>query len=154
MKFRLVCLVFPLLVAQPTLATPERPRDPIALGRYLVQTAGCNDCHSPDYVQQGGNTPESTWLTGDALGWSGPWGTTYATNLRLFMADRSEAEWLRHARSMKPRPPMPWFNLHAMSDGDLRAIYRYVKNAGPAGNPAPAFVPPGQGVSGPVVRFP
>lgn len=154
MKFRFACLVFPLLVAPPALASPERPRDPIALGRYLVQTAGCNDCHSPNYVQQGGNTPESTWLTGDALGWSGPWGTTYATNLRLFMADRSEADWLRHAHSMKPRPPMPWFNLHAMSDGDLRAIYRYVRNAGPAGNPAPAFVPPGQGVSGPVVRFP
>lgn len=36
---------------------------------------------------------------------------------------------------------MPWFK--------LRAIYRYVKKAGPASNPAPAFAPPGQGVSGP-----
>ena len=48
---------------------------------------------------------------------------------------------------------MPWFNLHAMSDGDLRAIYRYVKNAGPAGNPPPPSYRRDR-VSGPVVRFP
>ena len=133
---------------------PERPRDPIALGRYLVQTAGCNDCHSPGYIQQAGKTPENTWLTGDALGWRGPWGTSYATNLRLFMAGMNEQQWLQHARRMEPRPPMPWFNVRAMSDGDLRAIYRYVKAAGPAGQPAPAYVPPGQPVVGPVVQFP
>lgn len=135
-------------------SAPERPRDAVALGRYLVKTAGCNDCHSPGYIQQGGNTPESTWLTGDALGWRGPWGTTYATNLRLFMANMSEAQWLHHARHMEPRPPMPWFNVRAMSDGDLRAIYRYVRAAGPAGQPAPAAVPPGQAAAGPVVLFP
>lgn len=142
------------LAASLACSAPERPRDAVALGRYLVKTAGCNDCHSPGYTQQGGNTPESTWLTGDALGWRGPWGTTYATNLRLFMANMSETQWLNHARSMAPRPPMPWFNMRAMSDGDLRAIYRYVRAAGPAGQPAPAFVPPGQAAAGPVVQFP
>jgi mono/diheme cytochrome c family protein len=142
------------LVASAACGAAERPRDPVALGRYLVQTAGCNDCHSPGYIQQAGKTPEDTWLTGDALGWSGPWGTTYATNLRLFMSGLNEQQWLQHARRMEPRPPMPWFNVRAMSDGDLRAIYRYVKAAGPSGNPAPAYVPPGQPVSGPVVQFP
>lgn len=132
----------------------ERPRDGVAQGRYLVQTAGCNDCHSPGYIQQAGKTPESTWLTGDMLGWRGPWGTTYATNLRLLLASMSESQWLKHARTMEPRPPMPWFNVRAMSDADLRAIYRYVRAAGPAGQPAPAHVPPGQPVSGPVVQFP
>jgi mono/diheme cytochrome c family protein len=137
-----------------TAAGPARPNDPVALGRYLVQTTGCNDCHSPGYTQQAGHTPESTWLTGDAVGWRGPWGTTYATNLRLFMVSMTEAQWLQHARKMEPRPPMPWFNLRAMSDGDLRAIYRYLKAAGPAGQPASAYVPPGQPVSGPVIQFP
>ncbi len=132
----------------------ERPRDGVALGRYLVQTSGCNDCHSPGYTQHGGHTAEATWLTGDTLGWRGPWGTTYPSNLRLLMATMSEAQWLRHARTMEPRPPMPWFNVRAMSDTDLRAIYRYVRAAGPAGQPAPAYVPPGQPVSGPVVQFP
>ncbi|MBE0593392.1 MAG: c-type cytochrome, partial [Gemmatimonadales bacterium] len=118
----------------------DRPQDPVALGRYLVQTAGCNDCHTPGYTQSGGRTPEAAWLTGDALGWNGPWGTTYGTNLRLFFAGIGEEQWLEHARRMETRPPMPWFNLRAMSDGDLRAIYRYIKAAGPAGEPAPAYV--------------
>ncbi|HJV60737.1 MAG TPA: c-type cytochrome [Albitalea sp.] len=132
----------------------ERPGDDVALGRYLVQTSGCNDCHSPGYTQHGGQTAEASWLTGDKLGWRGPWGTTYPSNLRLFVGSMTEAQWLRHARTMEPRPPMPWFNLRAMSDTDLRAIYRYIKAAGPAGLPAPAFVPPGQPVTGPVIQFP
>jgi mono/diheme cytochrome c family protein len=144
-----------LLAAQSVAhAGPQRPRDPVALGRYLVQTTGCNDCHTPGYTQQAGKTPEAAWLTGDALGWRGPWGTTYATNLRLFVSNMSEAQWLQHVRTMEPRPPMPWFNMRAMSDGDLRAIYRYVKAAGPAGQPAPPYVPPGQPATGPVVQFP
>ncbi len=132
----------------------DRPRDAVALGRYLVKTAGCNDCHSPGYTQNAGNTPEATWLTGDSLGWQGPWGTTYATNLRLFFAGLTEQQWLAHARKMESRPPMPWFSVRAMTDGDLKAIYRYVKAAGPAGQAAPAYAPPGQAVTGPVVRMP
>ncbi len=154
MKIHHLCLLV-LAIAQPVAqASSERPRDAVALGRYLVQTAGCNDCHSPGYSQQAGKTPEATWLTGDALGWRGPWGTTYPTNLRLFMASMSESQWLHHARTMQPRPPMPWFNLRDMSDTDLRAIYRYVRAVGPAGKPAPAYLPPGQPVSAPVVQFP
>lgn len=144
-----------LSVCAATLAhADDRPRDAVALGRYLVQTAGCNDCHSPGYAQNAGKTPENTWLTGDSLGWQGPWGTTYATNLRLFFAGLTEKQWLVHARKLESRPPMPWFSLRAMTDGDLRAIYRYVKAAGPAGPPAPAYAPPGQSVTGPVVRMP
>ena len=55
---------------------------------------------------------------------------------------------------MKARPPMPWFVFRDMNDAELRAIYAYIRNAGPAGQPAPTYVPPGQPVLGPVVRFP
>jgi mono/diheme cytochrome c family protein len=123
-------------------------------GRYVIRIAGCNDCHTPGYAQSGGAVPEAQWLTGDALGWSGPWGTTYAANLRRVVADMSEEEWIRRARSARYRPPMPWFNLRDMTDADLRAAYRYVRSLGPAGAPAPAYVPPGGQVSGPVVTFP
>ena len=37
---------------------------------------------------------------------------------------------------------------------DLRALYRYIRYLGPAGKPAPAFVPPGQEPKGPAVQFP
>ena len=104
-------------------------------GRYLVKIAGCNDCHTPGYMANAGKVDEKVWLTGDRLGWSGPWGTTYAVNLRLYMKDMTEAEWLTTARNMKARPPMPWFALEVMSDRDLRAIFQYVKTLGPAPSP-------------------
>lgn len=136
------------------LQVPEEARGTIERGRYLVQTAGCNDCHTAGYAQAAGQMPEADWLTGDALGWNGPWGTTYPTNLRLYVASLGEAQWLQRARSIQPRPPMPWFNLRAMSDDDLRALFRYLKAAGPAGRPAPAYLPPGEVPVGPVVRYP
>jgi len=123
-------------------------------GRYLMKIAGCNDCHTAGYAQTGGNVPEAQWLTGDALGWSGPWGTTYAANLRLVVAGLSEEDWVRRARSAQYRPPMPWFALRDMSESDLRAAYRYIRSLGTAGGPAPAYVPPGGKVAGPVVAFP
>jgi mono/diheme cytochrome c family protein len=143
-----------VLAASVPAAASDADRALVARGRYLVQTAGCNDCHTPGYGAAEGQVPESLWLTGDALGWSGPWGTTYPTNLRLYVSGHSEASWLRTARSFKPRPPMPWFNVHAMTERDLRALYRYVRHLGPAGAPVPAYVPPGQAPAGPVVQFP
>lgn len=126
----------------------------IERGRYLMKITGCNDCHTAGYAKSGGGVPEAQWLTGDALGWSGPWGTTYAANLRLVVAGISEEEWVRRARSAQYRPPMPWFALRDMSETDLRAAYRYIRSLGPAGSAAPAYVPPGGTVSGPVVAFP
>ena len=140
----------------PNRRADARRHDPalVARGRYLVQTAGCNDCHTPGYAEAGGKVPEQAWLTGDRLGWRGPWGTSYATNLRLRLAEMSRDDWLRFARAMEPRPPMPWFNVRAMSDQDLTAIWAWVKAMGPAGEPAPQALPPGQAPVGPVVMFP
>ncbi|MBN8887807.1 MAG: c-type cytochrome [Rudaea sp.] len=135
-------------------ATETAASSQVQRGRYLVRVTGCNDCHTPGYAQSGGQTDEKLWLTGDALGWKGPWGTTYATNLRLFLDKLSEPQWLAHARTMQPRQPMPWYSMRAMSDEDLRAIYAFVKTLGPAGVAAPAYVPPSKPVQGPVVQFP
>jgi hypothetical protein len=51
------------------------------------------------------------------------------------------------------RPPMPWFNLHAMTDADLRAMYRYVRSLGPKGAPAPSYAGPAQKVATPYIVF-
>lgn len=125
----------------------------VARGRYLVKIAGCNDCHTPGYAESVGGVEEKLWLTGDRLGWHGPWGTTYASNLRLVAKDMTADQFMKHARSER-RPPMPWFNVRDMSDGDVRAIYAYVKHLGPAGQPAPAYLPPGRVPDGPFVQFP
>ncbi|KAB2319859.1 c-type cytochrome [Betaproteobacteria bacterium SCN1] len=135
-----------LLVAGPAWAA-QGDAD-IRHGRYLVATSGCNDCHTPAYMAKGGQVAESEWLTGDAMGWQGPWGTTYAANLRLLAASLTEAQWLARARQPM-RPPMPVASLRAMTDADLRAIYRYVKSLPAKGGPAPAYVPPGGKVATP-----
>lgn len=123
-------------------------------GRYLVQIAGCNDCHTPSYAATDGKVPEVEWLTGDHLGWRGAWGTTYPANLRLFFSRITESEWLKIARGARYRPPMPSSVLHQLSDPDLQAIYRFSRFLGPAGKEAPAYVPPGGEPLGPVVQFP
>ena len=41
-----------------------------------------------------------------------------------------------------------------MSTPDLRAVYRYIRHLGPAGKPAPTFVPPDQTPPQPFVQFP
>jgi mono/diheme cytochrome c family protein len=140
--------IAPIVAPQPKHDAPA-----VARGRYIVMTAGCNDCHTPGYAQTGGKVEENVWMTGDALGWQGPWGTTYPINVRLYMQSLTEQQWLAVARQ-PARPPMPWFALRDMSNADLSAIYKYVRSLGSPGQPAPAFVEPGKPVNGPVVRFP
>ena len=149
---RALVVVVAACLAAPAFAQKEDPV--IARGRYISQIGGCNDCHTPGYGPSGGKVPETQRLTGDALGWHGPWGTTYPTNLRLYFQGITEGQWLKKAKTLNARPPMPWFNVRAMTDADLRALYRYVRHLGPAGKPAPAYLPPDQAPSGPVVEFP
>jgi hypothetical protein len=65
-----------------------------------------------------------------------------------------EDEWVKRAQTLTTRPPMPWFNLHRMSPGDLRAVYRYVRYLGPAGKHAPGYVPPDREPPPPYIQFP
>ncbi len=144
-----------LAVAPPSLrADDAAKRQLVERGRYVVKIAGCNDCHTPGYAMSDGNVPEAEWLTGDRLGWRGPWGTTYPPNLRRTMAQLSEADWLKLAHNASFRPPMPSPSLRHMSDGDLRAIYHYVRSLGAGGGDVPAYVPPDGSPVGPVVMFP
>ena len=137
-----------------TLAAPAvAQQGDIARGRYLTRIGGCNDCHTAGYPQKSGQVPESEWLLGSPIGFRGPWGTTYPTNLRLRLGEMTEAQWLKYAKALQARPPMPWFNLHAMSNADLRALYRFVRSLGTAGNPAPAYVPPDAEPKTPYIVF-
>lgn len=149
-------LLIAALAAAPAWADKKAGVDKsmVERGRYLVQIAGCNDCHTAGYADKGGKVDEKDWLTGDAVGWRGPFGTTYPVNLRLYVERMTEADWTKRVKTMQTRPPMPWFNLRAMSDRDVRAIYHYLKAAGPAGQPAPAYLPPDKTPPAPFFQFP
>jgi mono/diheme cytochrome c family protein len=145
-------LLVTLVLCGTAAAGPEAAKDLVERGRYVVKIGLCNDCHTPGFAESGGTTPEVQWLKGNTVGFQGPSGTTYAANLRLRMAKLSESEWLQLARSAT-RPPMPWFALRDMSDEDLNAIYRFFRSLGPAGEPAPSYVPPGEAVDTPYIVF-
>ena len=130
----------PAPIAAPRVAAP----DVVAAGRYLVRIGGCNECHTEGYAESGGAIPESEWLLGSRIGYMGPWGTSYAANLRLSVKDVPEEAWIASIRARDGLPPMPWASLHAMDDTDLSAIYQYVKSLPTRGNDAPLPVAPGQ----------
>jgi mono/diheme cytochrome c family protein len=145
-----------LLGCQMGKAQASKGPDPkqIERGRYVVEIGGCNDCHTAGYGDAGGKAPESERLKGDILGYRGPWGTSYPTNLRLSIGKMTEDEWLKHGKNLMTRPPMPWFNVRAMTDTDLRALYQYVKSLGVSGTPAPAFLPPDKQPKPPYIQWP
>lgn len=123
-----------------------------ARGRYLIAISGCNDCHTPGYAQQGERIPEAERLTGMSVGFSGPWGVSYPANLRLGASQLGEGDWMAMARR-SGLPPMHWTALQAMSDDDLRSIYRYLRGLGAAGQPAPTALAPGQTINTPHFVF-
>ena len=139
----------------PTKSSPKTAgKEEIERGRYLVAISACNDCHTPGFLVNGGKTPQKDWLTGGVLGWRGPWGTTYPANLRLYFQEITEAQWVQVAKETQRRPPMPYFSLNAMSEADVRAMYKFIRSLGPAGKPAPKFVPPDKVPPQPYVQFP
>ncbi len=148
-RFLLALLV---LTALPALAAPPDAA-PVERGRYLARVAGCHDCHSPGFAASGGKTPPEQWFTGDRLGFSGPWGTTYPSNLRRAIGLKTLPDWKAYARAAVLRPPMPYWALNAMTDADLEALWHYTRSLGPAGEPAPAALAPGAEAPPPVFRL-
>ena len=152
MRWTLLIPSLCLLAAPLPVRAQEEPS--VELGKYLVMTTGCNDCHTAAYGPKEGNVPEAEWLLGDTVGWRGPWGTTYAVNLRIRLSEMSEDEWVEYARTFKTRPPMPWFNVNVMTEAHLRSLHKYITSFEEKGEPAPDYVPPGEEPQGPVIQFP
>ena len=118
----IAAVLLPAILLGAVLAAAETGEDPVVeRGRYLVTITGCNDCHTPGHLASAGETPEELWLTGDAFGWRGPWGTTYGSNLRIVAQALSEDQWVGLAQTLTARPPMPWFSLNKMKEEIGRA---------------------------------
>lgn len=136
-------LAVALAVAMPMVAAAPGHDISVAHGRQVSIIGGCNDCHTPGYDQSGGKLDPAKALIGSPVGWQGPWGTTYAVNIRRFSSKMTEDQFVHFAKTFKARPPMPLYNVHAMDVSDVRSLYRYVKSLGDPGPAMPSALPPG-----------
>ncbi|GHA10769.1 hypothetical protein GCM10007989_01260 [Devosia pacifica] len=122
-------------------------------GSRIARIGGCHDCHTPGFGEANGDLDPSVALIGSPVGYQGPWGTTYAANLRLVAGDMSEDDWVEYMATIQSRPPMPWFNLHYMTESESRSLYQYIVSLGDQGEPAPEYVPPGETATTPFLVF-
>jgi mono/diheme cytochrome c family protein len=120
-------------------------------GRSLVITMGCNDCHTTGGK---GDGHEEDWLTGSRLGFTGSYGTVYPTNLRLLVNEVSEHQWLLLIQRITRNSPMALTRLPSLTDEELTAVYRFIRQLGPKGEPAPERLPPGVMPTTDFVPFP
>jgi hypothetical protein len=91
--------------APPPAPAPAPTPSPVERGKYLVNTAGCNDCHTPMKMGANGPEPDMTrmlsghpediklakpprldggWMAAannTFTAWAGPWGISYTANL-------------------------------------------------------------------------
>lgn len=148
---RLSALVIAVFCAAPGLALADEVS--VEHGLHVSIIGGCHDCHTVGYAESGGKIDPAAALMGSPVGFMGPWGTTYPANLRLVAKAKSEDEFLAYAQGLKTRPPMPWFNVAALSETDIRSLYRYIVSLGDAGAPAPDYVAPGQMPKTPYIVF-
>ncbi len=87
----------------------------------------------------------------------GPWGTNFAANLtpddsglanwtlEQFGKALRQGKWKGMDGNRMLNPPMPWQNYVNMSDGDLAAIFAYLKSLPPVKNVVPAPIPTAAG---------
>ncbi|MBE1709047.1 MULTISPECIES: hypothetical protein [Mesorhizobium] len=113
-------------------------------GLYISIIGGCHFCHTEGYREAEGKIDPDKALKGSSIGWQGPWGTNYAANLRDTAMGFNEDKWVDHLKNKVNLPPMPWYQVQAMSDSDLRSIYLYIKSLGPPGELAPFYREPGK----------
>lgn len=113
-------------------------------GFYISIIGGCHFCHTEGYREADGKIDPEKALKGSSIGWQGPWGTTYAANLRDSAMGFNEDKWVDHLKNKVNLPTMPWYQVQAMTDSDLRSVYLYIKSLGPPGELAPFYREPGK----------
>jgi hypothetical protein len=90
---------------------------------------------------------------GHFTAWAGPWGISFAKNLtpdeatgigtwteEIFMQSMRTGKQMGHGRNLLP--PMPWFNVGALKDEDLKSVFAYLKSLKPINNQVPEPIPP------------
>jgi cytochrome c553 len=114
------------------------PSDPVAYGRYLVNAAGCIDCHT----QMGPEGPLPNMAFAGGMRFDLPSGPVVSANLtsdKTGLGDWDEEMFLGRFTAYRDRQRlsklmagqrntiMPWHAYSQMTDDDLKAIYAYLR---------------------------
>lgn len=100
-----------------------------------------------------GTTQWGAIATGDLTAWAGPWGISFAANLTpdetTGLGKWTPQEFIKTMRTGKHLgvgrallPPMPWRDIAALKDEDLKALFMYLKSLKPIVNPVEAPLAP------------
>ncbi|HEX2138952.1 MAG TPA: cytochrome c [Woeseiaceae bacterium] len=119
--------------------------DAVARGKYLVTIMDCIGCHTDGYLV--GKPDPDRYLAGSSIGFGGPDGIVYPSNLTSHRENGigawSDEEIIAAIRAgQRPdgrtlAPVMPWPNYASLTDGDARAIVAYLRTV-----PANDYRPP------------
>jgi len=150
-------LDFPLNILVHTMPQKAQPgklpdiRDSIQYGAYIVNSAGCIDCHSQDNQGEylpgleyaggkpfkvGAITVKSANITPDAATGIGKWTS------EQFVARFKTYKDQRTAPTVKVgefQTIMPWWNYGGMTDSDLKSVYAYLRTVKPVKNQVVKF---------------
>jgi len=134
--------------------TTPTPRVDAAYGRYLVTLASCADCHTPSVrgeaiagrefaggqeFQLPGYVLRSANITPDPTGIGAMSEDAFVERFHSYRTPPEQAEVPRPTRNafLRGNTLMPWRMYAGMSEGDLRAIYRYLRTLRPVHNVVP-----------------
>lgn len=93
-------------------------------------------------------------VTSDLTEWDGPWGISYTANLTSdstgiggwkedqFIYCMRHGKWMGLPQGRDLLPPMPWQDFAQMTDGELKAVFAYLKSTKPIHNVVPGPKPP------------
>ena len=137
---------------KPEVKTPTK-EEMVARGKYLAEIGGCHDCHTEGYSEAEGKIDPEKALKGSSIGFRGPWGTTYPTNLRSVARALSERGFVAYIKHMRAQPPMPWYNLRVLNESDIRSLYQYIKSLGDPGEGTPQALLPNEEPKTPYIPF-
>ncbi len=153
----------PLVVRTMPAAPSHQPRPPVsdrlAYGEYLTNAAVCADCHTP-MDDQGAPLPGMDFAGGAPFSPNGV-GLVHSANITpdagTGIGTWTEDQFVDKFRAFRDQPvrtlegaerlqntEMPWTYYAGMSDGDLGAIYAYLRSRPPIVNRVEKFGTPGR----------
>lgn len=125
-------------VPEPVTAPIPEPdvSTPVNRGKYLVEVAGCSDCHTPQ--KRGQPLPGLNFAGGFVL--EGPWGRVAGANITpdastglSYENEATFASALRagYVNGRALSPIMPWSAYRTLTDPDMLAMFAYLKTMPP-----------------------